>query len=459
MNAPDASNSPIVAAYRQRTPGSARLAETASGLLPSGIVHDARRMSPYAIYVDRADGSRKWDVDGNEYVDYYGGHGALILGHGEPRVSAAVQAQLRRGTHYAACSELEVRWAQLVQDLVPCAERVRFTSSGTEANLMATRLVRAFTGKPKLVRFKGHFHGWQDHVAFGVDNHFDGSASPGVLEGIAEGVLLADPEDLEATRALLESRDDIAAVMLEPTGGSFGLLPMAHEFVAQLRRITEARAILLHFDEVVTGFRVAPGGAQAHYGITPDLATFAKILAGGLPGGCVAGRKDILDLLDFDATAARGMEKIAHHGTYNANPLSAAAGVSCVEIVRDEDACARASASADRLRRMVNEVFAAQEVPWACYGEHSGFYFFLNPDGVELDPLTFDARAVPHAALKASGKHPAANKLRLALMLGGVDMSGKPGGTVSAAHDEEDLARTAAAVRGAVRMLRKEAEI
>jgi glutamate-1-semialdehyde 2,1-aminomutase len=398
-------------------------------------------------------------VDGNEYVDYYGGHGALILGHGEPRVTAAVSAQLARGTHYAGGSELEVRWAEAVKAMVPCAERVRFTSSGTEANLMASRLARAHTGRSKLVRFRGHFHGWQDHVAFGIDNHFDGTPTPGVLEGVASEVILADADDVEGTRALLRSRDDIAAVMLEPTGGSFGQLPLAPGLVQMLREETTARGIVLHFDEVVTGFRVAPGGAQAWHGVLPDVATFAKILAGGLPGGCVAGSKAILDLLDFDATAARGVEKIPHHGTYNANPVSAAAGTTCLGIIAAEDPCARASALAGDLRARINRVLAEEDVPWACYGSHSGFYIYTNADGDDLDPEDFDPAAAGTARLKRAGKHPAAAKFRLALLLGGVDLSAKPGGTLSAVHTEEDLAHTAGAVREAVRMLRRENEV
>src|SRR3546814_6316011 len=140
--------------------------------------------TPYAIYVDRAQGSRKWDVDGNEYVDYYGGHGALILGHNHPKMLEAVHRQLDRGTHFGACHELEVRWAELIRRLIPSAEKVRFTSSGTEANLMALRLARAHTGRGKLVRFLGHFHGWQDHVAFGVSNHFRSEEHPSELQSL-----------------------------------------------------------------------------------------------------------------------------------------------------------------------------------------------------------------------------------------------------------------------------------
>ena len=458
-NAGALSNSTIVARYRERTPGSADRSQAAHSVFPSGIVHDGRRMLPYPIYVERAAGARKWDVDGNEYVDYFGGHGALILGHCDPQVTRAAQRQLELGTHPAACHDLEVRWGTLVKTLVPCAERVRFHSSGTEANLMALRLARAVTGKKKLVRLKGHFHGWQDHAAFGVDNHFDGSATPGLLEEIADHVLLASPDDLEGTRTLLESRDDIAAVTLEPTGGGFGVLPIAPDYVHMLREVTARRGIILIFDEVVTGFRVARGGAQAHYGITPDLATFAKILAGGLPGGAVAGSASILERLDFEAARTRGFEKIGHQGTYNANPVCAATGVACLERVASEDVCERANRNGAELRAALNEILAEERVPWAVYGEHSAFYFFLNPDGVDIDPETFEPLEAGFDTLKRSGKHPAAQKLRLALSVGGVDISGKPGGLTSAVHTGEDIAHTAQALREAIRMLRAEGEL
>ena len=459
MNAGPLSNSKIVASYRERTAGSAERSQVASSIFPSGIVHDSRRLLPYPIYVERALGSRKWDVDGNEYVDYHGGHGSLILGHCDPQVTRAAQRQLALGTHPAACHDLEVRWGTLVKELVPCAERVRFTSSGTEANLMALRLARACTGKKKLVRLKGHFHGWHDHAAFGVDDHFDGSATPGLLEEIAGNVLLASSDDIEGTCALLESRDDIAAVVLEPTGGSFGVLPITAEFVRMLRRVTAAQGIILIFDEVVTGFRVSRGGAQEHYGITSDLATFAKILAGGLPGGAVTGPEAILERLDFDAAKSKGFEKIGHQGTYNANPVCAATGIACLEQVASEDVCERANRNGTQLRAALNAVLAEEHVPWAVYGEHSGFYFFLGPGGLDVDPRSFDPLQVGFDALKQSGKHPAAQKLRLAMLIGGVDMSGKPGGLTSAVHTGEDIAHTAEALRESIHMLRAEGEI
>jgi glutamate-1-semialdehyde 2,1-aminomutase len=452
-------NSKIVTAYRERTAKSQALAARARELLPSGIVHDSRHLYPHPVYVNRAAGSRKWDVDGNEYIDYYGGHGALLLGHCDPRVKEASHRQLELGTHYAACHELEIRWAELVQQLVPCAERVRFTSSGTEANLMALRLARAYTGKSKLVRFQGHFHGWQDHVTFGCDSHFDGTPTPGVLAEIADNVLIAPPDDLDATLALLASRDDIAAVILEPTGASFGWAPMSRDFVSALREATTERGIVLIFDEVVTGFRISPGGAQAHFAITPDLTSLAKILAGGLPGGAVVGRKEILDLLDFEQAERSGREKIQHQGTFNANPVSAATGIACLEIIADGEACATATAQAQRLQSMINPIFAEQAVPWAAFGDHSAVYFFTNPDAIDIDPMQFDASALDAKSLQTGGKHPAAGKFRLALMLNGVDISGRPGGSTSCQHSDEDLERTADAVREAIVMLKEEGEL
>ncbi len=454
-----ATNSPIVTAYRQKTAGSNKLAARAREVLPSGIVHDARRLDPYEIYVTHAFGSRKWDVDGNEYLDYYGGHGALLLGHSHPVVVEAVTRQLECGTHYAACHELEIEWGELIKSMVPCAERVRFTSSGTEANLMAFRLARAYTGKSKLVRFGGHFHGWQDHAAFGYDSHFDGSPSPGVLKEIADNVLLASADDVEATSKLLEERDDIGAVILEPTGASFGLQPIAPTLLETLRSITFKRGIVLIFDEVVTGFRVAPGGAQSYYGVTPDIATFAKVVAGGLPGAAVTGKKALLDLLDFDVAAAKGFEKISHHGTFNANPASAAAGVAALTFIRDNGACETASRQAAKLRGLLNQIFSELGVPWAAYGLHSAVYVYTNPDGDALDPRTFDALKYPVARLRGMKKGELVRKLRLALLINGVDVSSKPGGLTSCAHTDADIEQTAEAFRRALKMLRDEGEL
>ena len=452
-------NSPIIAAYRAATPCSAAAAAKASQLFPSGITHDSRYIEPYGLYIARAQGPRKWDVDGNSYVDYFGGHGALLLGHSHPKVVAAVHEQIERGTHFGASHETEIAWAEWIIRLVPSAERVRFTSSGTEATLMALRLARAFTGKPKIIRFRHHFHGWHDHMTSGFANHFDGSPTTGVLPGVAGNVLLADQNDAAGLTRLFDQHDDIAAAILEPTGAHGARLPIDPAFLRALREQTRQHGALLIFDEVVTGFRVSPGGAQAEYGVTPDLTTLAKILSGGLPGGAVAGRKDILDLLDFQVTKAAEREKINHPGTFNANPLSAAAGVAALAIVGTTDACARANQYGQTLRRRINEAFEEERAPWAAYGTFSMLHIFTNPDRVAITPTRFDPHQQSTESLTGNRQPGTVHKLRLAMMVNGVDLSGSPGGLCSATHGEAELEATLEAIGKSVRMLRQEGEI
>lgn len=458
-------NSPIVAAYRAATPGSAELAARARADLPSGIAHDGRHLTPYNIYVERALGPHKWDVDGRRYVDYFGGHGALILGHAHPKVHAAIADALAAGTHFGANHPREVEWADAIIRTVPCAEKVRFTSSGTEATLMALRIARAATGRGKIIRFITHFHGWHDHMTTGHQSHFDGTATTGVLPGVAEGVELVEPHDMDRVEHLLSTDNDIAAVILEPTGSSFGSVPPDPAILATLRELTTRHGAILVFDEVVTGFRVSPGGAQAHYGVTPDLTSLAKIVAGGLPGGAVTGAADLLDYLDHAASAGAEREKISHPGTFNANPVSAAAGIAAIGLVSETDACDRANAAAQSLRDGCNRVFAKLGVPWAAYGTFSGFHIFTNPDGRAVDPLTFDARELPWRELrdahaKREGQHgEQVRKFRLALLVNGVDMNGWPGGVTSATHTPDDIAATVAAVERSVQMLQAEGEL
>ncbi|MGA9866843.1 MAG: aminotransferase class III-fold pyridoxal phosphate-dependent enzyme [Acetobacteraceae bacterium] len=451
-------NSRIVGAYRERTRRSAALAAEAAGLFPSGITHDSRHLDPYGIYVERAVGPHKWDVDGNRYVDFFGGHGALLLGHGNRVVGEAAARAMGDGTHFGANHAGEVGWARAVRRLIPSAERVRFTSSGTEATLMAVRLARAHTGRATLLRLRGHFHGWHDHMTAGYSSHFDGSPTPGVLAGVAKKSMLIDPNDEAGLRAALEGNPDIAAVILEPTGSSFGQVPIRPEFLHTLRRLTEAHGVLLIFDEVVTGFRVSRGGAQVAFGIRPDLTSLAKILAGGLPGGAVAGRRDILDLLDFRASAAAGREKIQHQGTFNGNPVSAAAGTAALGVIADTDANERADAAAAALRDALNEVIAAEGVRWAAYGTSSGFHLFMNPRRRPILPGRFDPHSVGFAEMKDQ-PGPIARKLRLALLVNGVDVNGRLGGLLSCTHEASDLADAAAAFREALRMVRQEEEI
>jgi glutamate-1-semialdehyde 2,1-aminomutase len=456
--AADLSNSRIIAAYRERTRGSAELAQEANDLFPSGITHDARNVDPYGVFIERAQGPHKWDVDGNRYIDYFGGHGALLLGHHHPVVTEAVREALDEGTQFGASHPREVKWAKAIQRLVPSAERIRFTSSGTEATLMAVRLARAFTGRHTLLRFKGHFHGWHDQMASGYTNHFDGSPTPGVLPGVAEKSILLDPGNVQQLRDAFANNPDIAGVIYEPTGSSFGQVPLGAEFAQELRRLCTEHGALLIFDEVVTGFRATKGGAQMAFNVRPDLSSFAKIVAGGMPGACVAGRKDILDLLDFKAAERMGREKIAHPGTFNANPVSAAAGTAALTVIAETTASDDAAATGAALREGLNAVLADEKVKWAVYGTYSGFHLFVNPSGLDIGPYNFDPETVPLEDLKIQPKA-LVNKLRLAMLVNGVDLNPRGGGLLSCTHTSDDVANTTAAFREAVRMLKQEAEL
>jgi len=439
--------SDLVERYIAKTPTSAQLYRRAVETFPGGVTHDTRLLKPHPLYVARAAGARKWDVDGNEYVDYIGGHGALLLGHNHPLVVEAIQEQLQRGTHFGASHEVELLWAEQIQRMIPCAEKVRFTASGTEATLLALRIARAFTGKRKIVRLAGHFHGWHDHVAFAVTSHFEGPPPAGIVPGVTEQMLVCRPGDAAQLASLLDADDDIAAVIMEPTGATFGLVPLAEGFLAQARALTKAKNVLLIFDEVITGFRVSRGGAQGHYSVLPDLATLAKIVAGGLPGGAVVGRRDVLDVITPRADAAWNLRhRVPHQGTFNANPLTAAAGLATLRIIAETDAIEQANRRGEQLRSRLNEVLQAAGSAWLAYGQFSGFHLFTNPHHRSLRPGDIEAGRVAADELKGNVPTETLHRLRCGLMVGGVDIFPWPGGCVSAVHDDEDIERTAAAL-------------
>src|SRR5258705_1959232 len=451
-------NSRIEAEYRGRTRRSAELYEQARKVLPAGLTHDSRTLLPYPIYAARASGPRKRDVDGNEYVDFFGGHGALLLGHGHPAVVEAVERQVKEGTHWGSSHELEVRWAELVNRLVPCAERVRFTNSGTEASHLALRLARAITGKPKVIRFVGHFHGWHDGVAPGAMSHFEGGVPAGIPAGLVEQTILLPADDAGPIADTLAARDDVAAILIEPSGASWGQVPLPEGFVAELRKLATKHAVVLIFDEVITGFRWSRGGAQARYGITPDMCVLAKIVAGGLPGAAVAGRAEILDQLDAAAAKSANREKIGHQGTFNANPLSAAAAVTTLSIIESEDGCAKAERTAEEIREGMRRILVEEQIPWGIYGEASAFVIFQNPKRLPIDPATFDPLKLGFQGLKAVRNVDLARRLRVALLANGIDIMGA-GGLVSATHGAPEVAQTLEAFRTAVRWLRAEGDV
>ena len=423
----------LIERYRRERPGSWARWERACRVIPGGITHDSRHLTPFPLYVTRAAGPRKWDVDGHEYIDYWMGHGALFLGHAHPTLVEAITAQVSRGTHLGACPELEVEWAEWIARLVPSAELVRFTMSGTEATHLALRLARAATGRPKVVKFTGHFHGWHDGVSAGVTPPYEIPMSAGIPGPVLGEVLLSPPNDLAAIERLLASRQDVAAVILEPAGGSAGTIPSDPGFLKDLRQLTRDRGVVLIFDEVISGFRYAPGGAQEYFGVTPDLTTLAKIVAGGLPGAAVCGQREIVGRMTFgDDPKWNRAQRVAQNGTYNANPLSAAAGIAMLSQLADGKLHEAVNARGADLRAALNDVFRKAGVPSVAYGDVSIFHISLE--------------GPPGAKLKSPDLY---HKWRCALILHGMDMSAYHG-WVSAAHGDRELEETVEAVTRAV---------
>lgn len=303
--------------------------------IPGGVNSPVRAFSAVGgspVFIAEATGAQIRDVDGNSYIDYVGSWGPMILGHGHPAVRSALDQAAARGTSFGAPTESEVELAELVAEIVPSVEVLRLVTSGTEATMSAVRLARAFTGRDKMVKFRGAYHGHADGflVAAGSGAATLGvPSSPGVTAATAQDTLLADFNDGDGVRALFDAHtDEIACVIVEPIAGNMGCVPPTEGFLEALRSVTESEGALLIFDEVMTGFRVALGGAQARYGVTPDLTTLGKIIGGGLPVGAYGGREDVMRQV-----APEG--PVYQAGTLSGNPLATASGLATLRILRD----------------------------------------------------------------------------------------------------------------------------
>ncbi len=419
----------LVKDYVESHPKSAALHEQAKSCFAGdGATAHVRMMKPFRPFITHAQGSKKWDVDGNEYVDYTMGHGALLLGHGHPAVVKAVQEQAAKGFHYGDSHELEIGWAALIKELVPSAERVEFFSCGQEANLMAIRLARIYTGRTKILRFVENFHGWADPVVLLP-------TSPGV---VAENVTMI-PYDLEWAKREL-STGEYAIVMTEGGGAHMaGQVPLDFDFVRAIPDLAHKYGSLWHLDEVVTGFRDDPGGFQAIVGVTPDMTSFGKIVSGGLPGGVLVGRADIM--APFSAGAPEN-KRIKHSGTWNGNPLTCAAGIACLSIVKTGEPQKKANTMAAELRKKANPRLREKGIDAWLYGR-SVTHLYLGP--IEKEPV--DETQPPTMDVETIvGMVPAKDRFSLHLLQRGVATLGGRLFVLSAVHTEADIDRTVSAI-------------
>ena len=426
--------------YAAKFAGSHALWERAHTIIPSGINHDARFISPFPLYMDHAQGCRKWDIDGHEFIDLCTGHGSLILGHGHPAILKALNEAVGRFTHPSSPTPYEVRWAELIISMVPCAEMVRFQLSGTEATMLAMRLARAHTGHDIIVKIRGHFHGWHDYAMIEYMAPFEIPSSGGVPKAVAATMRAVPLNDLRAMEAALASRD-VAAVILEADGPGAGTVPVQAGYLQAVRDLTKTYGAILIFDEVITGFRFAPGGAQEYYGVTPDLSTFAKAVCGGVPGGAVAGRAEIMADMAFrpDDPDFNRTKRVRHQGTFSANPITAAVGVAALEILKDGHMQERAGKLADRLKDGFNTAFREAGAAGSMYGAHSTMRLIAGDDLPKIyDPIEF-SKTVDYERLLQNVKQPLLKALQCAQLLEGVDILGCTHGWTSGVMTEKDI--------------------
>lgn len=414
---------------------SVELFKEAQAIIPGGVNSPARAFSAVGgqpLFIDKGEGPYLFDADGNRYIDYVLSWGALVLGHAHPRVAEALKRAIDRGTSYGAPTALETELAELVIEALPSVEMVRFVNSGTEATMSALRLARACTGRDKIIKFVGCYHG---HADFLLVQAGSGVAtlglpdSPGVPKSVAQDTLTVAYNDLEDVETVFEAYpDQIAGVIVEPVGGNMGVVPPQPGFLEGLRRVTEENGALLIFDEVMTGFRVAYGGAQERYGIDPDVTTLGKVIGGGLPVGAYAGKRKIMETV-----APAG--PMYQAGTLSGNPLAMTAGIETLKALREPGVFEAMEEKTAQLAEGISEAAAAAGVPVFQTRVGTMFSTFLTSQPV-TDYESAKASDTEHfgcffQAMLERGVYLAPSQFE--------------SGFMSAVHSEEDIEQTVAA--------------
>ncbi len=416
--------------YEEKTSRSRALFQRAGRLIPGGVCHAIRYFHPYPFFAERASGPRIWDVDGNEYVDFWMGHGALILGHNPPNVVEALREQLGFGCQWGTVNELELDLAEMVVRLVPSAEMVRFCNTGAEATMYACRLARGYTGREKIAKMEGGWHGFNSDLLYYVHGPFEAPESLGLVPARDKIVPLPFNDTEETLARLQEYKDELAAVMVEPVLGSGGFLPADRQYLQALRDMCSEIGAVLIFDEIITGFRIAPGGGQEYYSIKPDLTCLGKILGGGLPIGAVAGASEILKLSNTTGQP-KGSRVAIGGGTFSCNPLSMRAGLETLTYLDSHRSIyEKISVLGKKIREVVENSLEVPGRTTRCTGTGSLFRaHFLKDPAAQLR----SARDV-----HTNADIVAREEVRLALINRGI-FTVEGGGMVSSSHGRDEL--------------------
>lgn len=439
----------LIESYRAWSPTSGKLMEQARRYLPGGDTRTTAHYAPYPVFMTRGEGSRLWDVDGHEYVDFMNNFTSLIHGHAHGPTVAAVTEQIACGSAYAAPSESQVRLAGLLVERVPALDELRFCGSGTEATGMCLRAARAFTGKQKIVKVEGGYHGSHDIGELSLVPLPGKSGPPDRPETVApdrsiaasalDDVLVAPFNDADATRALVEPRaDEVAAMIVEPMLGGLGMIPPEPGYLESLRELADACEVLLVFDEVIT-LRLGRGGMQERAGVTPDLTAMGKIIGGGLPVGAFGGRRDVMEQFNPDRRGS-----IMHASTFSGNALTMAAGCAAMEALGRPE-LERIDALGDTLRSAFNAALERVGVRGSATGIGSLVHLHLGTHRVRT------ARDSVACSLE-SGRLP--SLLHLGMLRRGVFPAGRQMYCTSTAHRPGDVDRAAAALEDALRELK-----
>ena len=402
--------------------GNEDLSGRARAALPGGVSHELRYRTPHPIFIERAAGAEKWDVEGRRYIDFKMGSASQMLGHSHPDIVEALQRATTTAIFSADCHLGEIEWAEWVNQLLPCAERTRFCASGSEATMLAIRLGRAFSGKPGVLRIDGHYHGWHDHALKGAKPGSDRAISLGVPAAISDLITIcaANPQAMEG--ALQDHQ--IGTVIIEASGANYGSVPLATDTLQALHDVARKAGVVLIFDEIITGFRWSPGGRQARDGIVPDLTTLAKIVTGGLPGGAVCGKAEIMELMNNAETRDGLSPPVSHKGTFNASPLVAAAANAAMKHLSTGAPQRQADAMAALLRMGISTLMARLGIAGTVYGDSSTCHMYFGEASMKgLTPAQI--RTVQPDLV---------NGLRGGLLERGVDLMSHTSCVTSAAH-------------------------